>query len=421
MYRQAILDNGVCVLTEEMPNVRSVVIGIWADVGSRDEPKDAAGISHFIEHLLFKGTQKRTARDIAEALDAVGGQLNAFTTKEYTCYYARVMDEFFDLSLDVLADMLLNSRFAPEDIDREKNVIAEEIKMYEDTPDELVHDVFASAIWQEHVLGRPIIGEASIIESLDQSRILSFYQAHYLPANLIVAIAGNIRHQEVVEKVRAVLGSVQGAKITRQGNMPVPKSKMVCRQKDTEQVHLCIGAPGFAPDDENIYAVQLLNTVLGGGVSSRLFQEIRENRGLVYSIYSYHTSYHDTGLFCVYAGLSKNNVLQVSELVFQEIKAICDNGITETELQRSKNQVKGNLYLSLENVTTHMSRLAKSKLYLERLVTPEEVVDRISKVTRDEVRDLARAVLQPELLAIAAVGPWDDCEIIQEKAFEILT
>ncbi|HAG11694.1 MAG TPA: peptidase M16 [Desulfotomaculum sp.] len=421
MYRQAILDNGVYVLTEDMPNVRSVVVGIWADVGSRDEPPDAAGISHFIEHLMFKGTQQRTARDIAEALDAVGGQLNAFTTKEYTCYYARVMDEYFDLSLDVLVDMVLGSRFLTEDIDRERNVIAEEIKMYEDTPDELVHDVFTSAIWQEHALGRPIIGEVSIIESLDRSRILSYYQTYYSPANLIVAVAGNIRHQEVVEKVGAVLGSVSGAKLTRQGNMPVSNSKMICRKKDTEQVHLCIGVPGLPMDNENIYAVQLLNTILGGGISSRLFQEVRENRGLVYSIYSYHTSYHDAGLFCIYAGLSKNNVLPVSELVFKEIKAIRENGITEAELQRSKDQVKGNLFLSLENVTTHMSRLAKSKLYLERFVTPEEVADRISKVTRDEVRDVARAILMPESLAIAAVGPWDDCKILQEKAYEILT
>jgi len=420
LYRQELLDNGVCVLTEDMPNVRSVVIGIWADVGSRDEPPDAAGISHFIEHLMFKGTQKRTARDIAEALDAVGGQLNAFTTKEYTCYYARVMDEHFDLSLDVLVDMVLFSRFAPEDIDREKNVIVEEIKMYEDTPDELVHDVFASAVWREHALGRPIIGEASIIESLDRSRILSFYQAYYSPANLIVAVAGNIKHQDVVEKVQAALGSVSGVKAIRGENRPVPHSNMVCRKKDTEQVHLCIGVPGLTLDNKNIYAMQLLNTALGGGTSSRLFQEIRENRGLVYSIYSYHASYHDTGLFCVYAGLSKNNVLPGSELVFKEIKAIRETGITEAELQRSKDQVKGNLFLSLENVTTHMSRLAKSKLYLERFVTPEEVADKISKVTGDEVRDIARAILLPESLVIAAVGPWEDCEILQEKACEIL-
>ncbi|HAU31493.1 MAG TPA: peptidase M16, partial [Desulfotomaculum sp.] len=257
--------------------------------------------------------------------------------------------------------------------------------------------------------------------SLDRERILSFYQAHYSPANLIVAIAGNIRHQEVVEKVRAALGSVSGAKVIRGENIPVPHSKMVCRKKDTEQVHLCIGVPGLPLNNENVYAMQLLNTVLGGGISSRLFQEIRENRGLVYSIYSYHASYHDTGLFCVYAGLSKNNVVSVSELIFQEIKAICENGVTEAELQRSKDQVKGNLYLSLENVTTHMSRLAKSKLYLDRFVTPEEVVERISKVTRNEVKDIARAILLPDLLTIAAVGPWEDCKILQEKACEILT
>ena len=416
MHQEAFLNNGIQVLTEDISHVRSVVLGIWVNVGSRDEPREMAGVSHFVEHLMFKGTRKRTAREIAEALDAVGGQLNAFTTKEYTCYYARVADEHFDLALDILADMVLESRFAAEDINRERNVIAEEIKMYEDTPDELVHDVFATTIWQDHALGQPVIGRAGVIENLTRDQIMSYYQAHYVPANLVVAVAGNINHQKVVEKVESVLGHLKGEAKPRNPVVPAPHERVACRIKDTEQVHLCMGVPGLPLDHEHVYVLQLINTALGGGLSSRLFQEIRENRGLVYSIYSYHSSYHDAGLFCVYAGLSKNNVAQVMELVFKEIRDIQENGIAEEELRRAKDQVKGNLFLSLENVTTRMSRLAKSQLYLGRIVTPEEVVEKVGRVTREQTRDVARAMLLPRTFAIASVGPWDDCRVLEAAA-----
>lgn len=416
MYQTVTLENGVTILTEDVPHVRSVVVGVWVGVGSRDEHPVLAGISHFIEHMVFKGTERRTARNIAEALDAVGGQLNAFTTKEYTCYYARVLDEHFDLAVDILQDMLFHSRFTPGDIDRERNVIIEEIKMYEDAPDELVHDVFATTIWQGHALGRPIIGTVEVIQNLSRQDILDYYQQHYKPNNLVVAVAGNIDHSRVVDKLRPIFGQLKGDRVPRQLVHPVPRREITCRAKDTEQVHLCIGAPGLPLEHEHIYVFQLVNTILGGGLSSRLFQEIREQRGLVYSVYSYHSSYHDAGLFCVYAGLSKQNVALVMDLIFQEIRDIQQNGVTPEELQRAKEQLIGNLWLSLESVSTRMSRLAKSQLYLGKVVPPEEVAARVNRITGEEVKELAREMLDPCSFAIASVGPWDDCHALEVAA-----
>jgi len=414
MYQKVTLDNGVHILTEDVPHVRSVAVGYWFDVGSRDENPEINGISHFIEHLMFKGTEKRTAKDIAEALDAVGGQLNAFTTKEYTCYYARVLDEHFDLAVDLLSDMLFSSKFAAHDIERERNVIIEEIKMYEDAPDELVHDIFAGSLWQGHALGRPIIGTSEVIARLSRDDIVNFYNTHYKPGKIVVAVAGNIRHEEVVKKLRPIFESREGSVQSRKMTSPAPSCEVTCRNKDTEQVHLCVGTPGLSLDHEKIYVFQVINTVLGGGLSSRLFQEIREKRGLVYSVYSYHTSYHDTGLFCIYAGLSRHNVDEVLELIFKQVEDIQKNGVKEEELQRAKDQLKGNLYLSLENVSTRMSRLGKSQLYLGKVVPPEEIVARVNMVTADEVKELAGKMLKPEYFSLAAIGPWQGCSCLEK-------
>lgn len=420
MIQKVTLENGVHILTEDLTHVRSVVLGIWVGVGSRDETPDVAGLSHFIEHLMFKGTENRTAKQIAEALDAVGGQLNAFTTKEYTCYYARVLDEHFDLAVDVLTDMLFGSRFEPNDIDRERNVILEEIKMYEDAPDELVHDIFATTIWQGHPLGRPIIGTADVIEGVSRDTILTYYKRHYTPAKMVVAVAGSINHEQVVEKLRAVFDKIGGENVPRVFTPPQPRTEVTCRNKDTEQVHLCIGAPGLPLDHERIYVFQLLNTILGGGLSSRLFQEIREQRGLVYSVYSYHSSYHDGGLFCVYAGLSKHNVEPAMELILKELKDIRTDGVKEDELRRAKDQLKGNLLLSMESVNTRMSRLAKSQMYLGKVVPPEDVVERVNRVTHNDIIELARQMLSTDKFSMATVGPWDDCNIFKKVAGRVL-
>ncbi len=414
MYRKVTLDNNVHILTEDVPHVRSVAVGFWVDVGSRDENVEVNGVSHFIEHLMFKGTNHRTAKEIAETLDAVGGQLNAFTTKEYTCYYARVLDEHIDLAVDLLSDMIFESKFEPQDVDRERNVILEEIKMYEDAPDELVHDIFASSMWDGHALGRPIIGTAEVIENISRDKIIDFYNTYYNPGKMVVAVAGNIKHEDVVEKFNKVFNQKKGSGPLRKMTSPSPRQDIVCRGKETEQVHLCVGTPGLSLDDENIYVFQIINTILGGGLSSRLFQEIREQRGLVYSVYSYHSSYHDTGLFCIYAGLSKQNVDEVLDLIFKQVKDIHVNGVKTKELQRAKDQLKGNLYLSLENVSTRMSRLGKSQLYLGKVIPPEEIVKRINKVEAHEVQELARDLLRPEHFSLATVGPWEDCGNFQK-------
>ncbi|MDD3653084.1 MAG: pitrilysin family protein [Desulfotomaculaceae bacterium] len=409
MFQKVTLSNDLHILTEKVPHVRSVALGFWVDVGSRDEVPENNGVSHFIEHLLFKGTQKRSAKQIAETLDAVGGQLNAFTTKEYTCFYARVLDEHFDLAFDLLNDMLFGSNFATNDIDRERNVIIEEIKMYEDAPDELVHDVFAGSMWQGHALGRPIIGTAEVIAQIPREKIIEFYQTHYNPGNLVVTVAGNIEHEAVICKLRPVLEARKGSRPVRSMLAPLPKRDIVCRSKDTEQVHLCLGTPGLSLDNKKSYTFQIINTVLGGGLSSRLFQEIREQRGLVYSVYSYHSSYHDTGLFCIYAGLSKQNVDEALSLIFKQINDIRKNSITPEELQRAKDQLKGNLLLSLESVSTRMSRLGKSQLYLGKIVQPEEVVEKLNKVTIEDVRELSLEMLDPVNFSLATIGPWEDC------------
>ena len=413
MFHKTTLKNNTHILVEKVPHVRSVAVGFWVDVGSRHENEENNGVSHFIEHLLFKGTEKRTAKQIAEALDAVGGQLNAFTTKEYTCYYARVLDEHLDLAIDLLSDMLFNSKFAPEEIDRERNVIIEEIKMYEDSPDELVHDVFAGSMWKGHALGRPIIGTAEVLENITRDKILEFYQTNYKPGNLVLTVAGNIDQEQATDKLRQIVENRGGQIPERPAIVPAPVRDVVCRNKDTEQVHLCVGTQGVNLENENHYTFQLLNTILGGGISSRLFQEIREQRGLVYSVYSYLSSYHDTGLFCIYAGLSKQNVDEALDLIFKQVEDIRVNSVTAGELQRAKDQIKGNLLLSLESVSTRMSRLGKSQLYLGRVLSPDEVVEKLNKVSLADIQGLAASMLTPDKFSMATIGQWSDSGQLQ--------
>ncbi|ABO50466.1 peptidase M16 domain protein [Desulforamulus reducens MI-1] len=408
-YQKEVLPNGVRILTQQVSHVRSVAMGIWVDVGSRDESDETAGISHYIEHMMFKGTKHRTPKQIAEELDAVGGQLNAFTTKEYTCYYAKVLDEHFNLAVDVLTDMLFHSNISELDVEREKNVILEEIKMYEDAPDELVHDMFAKTIWAGHPLGRPIIGTTETVSSFSYQDLRLFMKENYAPNRIVVSVSGNITHQQVINKLAPLFGNMSGNQVRRQLEKPTHSIEVNCRSKETEQVHMVIGAPGLRLDDDSLYIAQVINTVLGGGLSSRLFQEIREQRGLVYSVYSYHSSYHDTGIFGVYAGLSKQNVNNAMELIFKEIKDIKQNGISQKELQRAKDQLKGNLLLSLESVNTHMSRLGKSELYLGKVYSPEEIVEKLNRVTLEDTVRVAEELFQPDKFSMAAIGPWQDC------------
>jgi len=404
VVRKTILENGVRIVSEKVPGVRSVAVGVWVCAGSRYEADEDAGVSHLIEHLLFKGTEKRTAREITEAIESVGGQLNAFTSKEYTCYYARVLDEHLPLAIDVLSDMLFSSLFAPEDIEKEKQVIEEEIRMYEDTPDEIIHDLFTQTIWDGHPLGRPVIGTLESVHNLTREKILDYYGKYYSPPRIVLAVAGNVDHEKVVDLLGPIFSKVPQKADKDQVTPPKPQPGFRVFYKDLEQVQVCIGVPGPDQYDERIYALQILNNVLGGDAGSRLFQKIREERGLVYSVYSYYSVFQDAGLITVYAGTSPSKLQEVLELIQKELKSIAREGISQDELDKTKEQIKGSLLLALENVNTRMQRLGKYEIMYQRYLTPEEIIDKILKVTRDDVLDLARSCFDQSKLAITVLG-----------------
>ncbi|MDH7576704.1 MAG: pitrilysin family protein [Bacillota bacterium] len=408
MYNKTVLSNGVRIVSEEMPGVRSVAFGIWIGTGSHYEDDTEAGISHLIEHLLFKGTEKRTAKEIAEAIESVGGHLNAFTSKEYTCYYARVLDEHLPIAIDVLADMFFSSLFTPEDIEREKKVVQEEIRMYEDSPDEIIHDLFTQTIWDGHPLGRPVIGTRDSVAALSREKITSFYQKHYRPANLVLALAGNIKHEKALSLLEPLFAEATSKKAPEYHTTP-PQPRAIFKHfyKPLEQVQLCLGVPGLSQKDEQIYALQILNNILGGGASSRLFQKIREERALVYSIYSYYTAYRDTGLFAIYAATNPDNFHDVLQLSWQEVRKIAKEGISPEELNRSKEQIKGSILLASENVTHRMHRLGKSELIYNRLIPTEEVLEKVALASCEELQRLALELLDSSRFTGTVLGNLD--------------
>lgn len=405
MYHKTVLPNGVRIVTEEIEHVRSIAVGLWVGAGSRDEGKGYEGISHFIEHMFFKGTANRTARQLAESMEAVGGQLNAFTTKEYTCYYAKVLDVDLDLAIGVLSDMFFQSLFNEMEIEKEKNVVIEEIKMYEDSPDELIHDIFAEYVWNDHPLGRPILGTVDSIRSLNREKILHYMEHHYAPDNLVIAVAGKINNEEVVQKLTPIFKDFKRG--CRRVLEETPAGQAIERYviKDTEQMNLVIGVPGLGQNDEDIYPMHTINNILGGGLSSRLFQEIREQRGLAYSIYSYHSTYVDAGLFAIYAGTRPNNTREVIECILSEIGKLKIAGITAQELERTKAQIKGSLYLGLESVSSRMSRLGKTELSYDKVLTPEDVVRKLEKVTLEDVHRVVNRLWQEDKICLTMLGP----------------
>lgn len=408
MWEKYIFSNGVKVLTEEMPYVHSAVIGIWVKTGSRYENLNNHGVSHFIEHLLFKGTANRTAKQIVEELEAVGGSLNAFTTKEYTCFYAKILAEHLHKAMELLCDMFFNSLFLQEDIEKEKNVILEEVKMYEDSPDEIIHDLFAQTIWKNHSLGRTILGTADSIKALTRTDIMSYYTQHYCPGNTVIAVAGKIKHDDIVDKLSKYFSEWDNRPCPVGLEQPQTESSVIIAKKDTEQVQICLGVPGLPQEHAQSYALLVLNNVLGGGLSSRLFQEIREDRGLAYSIYSYHTTYLDTGLLAVYAGTSPNRFDEVVKLIATELVKLKIKGITREELLRAKEQIKGNLLLGMESASNRMSRLGRTEICYGRVITAEEVVKRISEVEFATVNQLCRELFQKEKFTLTAIGPVDE-------------
>ncbi|MBA3781320.1 MAG: insulinase family protein [Nocardioides sp.] len=409
--RRTLLPGGLRVITEHMTGVRSASIGVWVGVGSRDETPALHGASHFLEHLLFKGTRERTALDISVALDEVGGEFNAFTAKEYTCFHARVLDEDLPLTVDVLGDMITNSLLSTQDVDAEREVILDEIAMHDDDPDDVVHNLFAQQAWGDSPLGRPIAGSVESIASLTRDQIARFHRKHYRPANMVVAVAGNLDHASVVRQVRKAF-SRQG--FLDRDETPVPPRRglrarrvhpgTASTTKPFEQVNLVLGVGGLTRRDDRRFALGVLNTALGGGTSSRLFQEVRERRGLAYSIYSFASHHADAGVVGVSVGCLPGKVDDVLAVVRDELAKVAAEGITAQELERGQGQLRGGLVLGLEDSGSRMSRLGKAELIHDELLTLDEVLARVEGVTLDEVRELAAELFtQPEILAV--VGP----------------
>jgi predicted Zn-dependent peptidase len=405
--------SGLRVVTERMPGVRSVSIGFWVLAGSRDERDPISGHCHFLEHLLFKGTRERSALDIAQAFDAVGGDLNAFTAKEYTCYYARVLDRDLEMAVDHLADMLQHSVIRSADLDAERQVILEEINMHEDSPEEVVHDLFTETLWPDHPLGRPILGTAATIRAATRPSVQRFYRRHYVPGRLVVAAAGNVRHEDVIRMLRErvdvgrPLGDADPSvwSMRAPARSPTASGQHLVKRRKTEQAHICIGTTGLARTDPDRFAFMVANTALGGGMSSRLFQEIRERRGLAYSVYSYHAQYTEAGLFTAYAGTTPSRAKEVIGLLRRELDDVRDGGLAAEEFDRAKGHVKGSTVLSLEDSGGRMSRLGKSEIAHGEILTVGEALRRIDGVTLDDARRVAARVLsQPTTLTV--LGPF---------------
>ena len=417
--RKTVHPSGLRIVTEEIANVRSAAFGIWVNVGSRDESPSVAGASHFLEHLLFKGTKTRTALDISSSIEAVGGEMNAFTSKEYTCFYARVIDSDLPLAIDVISDLITSSLGRPEDVDAERKVVLEEISMREDDPSDLVHDLFAETFFGDTPVGRPILGTVESIKSMSRNSIFNYYKKRYLPQDIVIAVAGNIKHDKVIDAaLKAIskdgfLGDKKsdanmrsGTKVKRRGE----KIGLIYRK--TEQAHLFLGVDGVARNDQRRFAMSVLSAALGGGMSSRLFQEIREKRGLAYSVYSYAQQYAGTGALGFYAGCTPKKATEVISLIREVLNDVAVNGLTHEELLRAQGAVKGTLVLSQEDTGSRMSRIGKSELVQGEIQSFDEILGEISKVSSSDIRELAGEFLTKSP-TLAIVGPFN-----KESVFE---
>lgn len=404
MIEKHTCSNGLRVVLENIPSVRSVTIGIWVLTGSRNESIDNNGISHFLEHMLFKGTETRSAKDIAEAFDSIGGQVNAFTSKEYTCFYAKVLDTHKEYALEILADMFFNSTFDESEMEREKKVVLEEIKMYEDTPDDIIHDLLARASYGNHSLGYPILGTEKQLNSFRKDTLENYVNQYYIPENVVVSVAGNV-DTSFINKVENYFGAFQRNGKSDPMKKPMFINGTIEKNKDTEQAHLCIGYDGLPIGDDDMYSMIIINNVLGGSMSSRLFQEIREQRGLAYSVFSYHSSFKDNGLLTIYAGTGKEQLSMLKETINETIDKFIRTGLSDKELANSKEQLKGSLMLSLESTSSRMSRNGKNELLLTYHRSMDEMIQEIDAVNHDSIRrvmenvfdkDPATAVITPK-------------------------
>lgn len=406
MYIKHKLDNGVRIVAEEIKYVNSVSIGIWVKVGSRNEDESNNGMSHFIEHMLFKGTKNRTAKEIAGSIDKIGGQLNAFTSKECTCFYAKVLDTHFDIALDILSDMFFNSSFSENEIEKEKGVVLEEIGMYEDSPEDLVHDIFTQSVWSKNSLGMPILGKDETLKAFKRQDIIDYIDRNYTPENIVISVVGNFEKEYVLSEIEKVFSKHKTSKKDRVITpepvfTPIYKHK----EKNTEQAHLCLGFKGFELSNKYTYPLLVLNNIFGGAMSSRLFQKIREEQGLAYSVFSYPSSYTDCGLLSVYAGMKPNQLDYVIELIIEEINKIKANGISEDELYDSKEQIKGSYILGLESTSGRMNSIGKSELLLDKIYSPKEITELIDAVTMDDINHVIKLVFNTEEMGAAIIGP----------------
>ena len=426
MVRSTVLDNGIRVVTEHVSGFNSCSIGFWFEAGSRFESEEQAGLSHFIEHLLFKGTRKRTAFDIAAAMDGVGGQLNAFTEKERACYYARVMYQHLPLAVDVLSDMIKNSLFEATELEREKAVILEELKMVEDSPDDLCMHLFARSLWGPHSLGRPIIGYRQQIADFNREQVVDYYRRRYLAENTTVVAAGRVDHDEFVGLVRKHTQDFPRGRLERRMSQARPASRTTVFARESEQTYLAYGGAGLAADDPRRYAALMLDSILGGTMSSRLFQEVREKRGLAYAVGTFQNGYLDTGVLGVYAGTSAEKAEEVLAVVRGVLEEVRAGGITEAELQRARELIKGNMGLALESTSGRMLRLARCIYYQDRQIPVEEVWQILDRISCDEIHELARELLDPSGFALTAVGPLQELDrhaarALTPEAFQPLT
>ncbi len=404
MVERSQLSNGIRVVSERLDGAPSVTIGIWVENGSRYERRDQAGISHFLEHLFFKGTKKRSAAEIAECVDSVGGTLNAFTGKECTCYYARVLAEHFGLAADLLSDIFLHSTLQTEEIDRERGVILQEIAQGEDTPDELIHDIFNLSYWRDHPLSYPICGNADTVSGFGRSDFVDFIDARYRPDRIVIACAGNIRHADVQAWVEREFAHLEGSASAVDCAPPVVQPGLSAVDKSLEQVHLCLGGPGVNHGSEQRFAAYVLSTALGGGMSSRLFQEVREKRGRAYSIFSFLSSYRDAGYLGIYAGTTNEWVEEVIDVIRDELRQVVADGLSDRELERSKSQLKGGMLLGLETSDSRMTRLAKSEIYFGKHFTIDEIAASIDAVSNDEVTAFTAGLANADAMGLALLG-----------------
>jgi len=405
MFKKYKLENGLRVVYEKIPYVRSVSVGIWAGTGSRYETVENNGISHFIEHMMFKGTTKRNAKEIAESIDNIGGQINAFTGKECTCYYTKTLDENIDIAMDVLADMFFNSKFDERDIDLERRVILEEIKMYEDSPEELVHDMLSETVWDKDTLGYPILGTEKSLNRIDRTGMRDYVKRNYTPSNCVISVSGNFNEDALRDLIEKYFGYWNS---DFDGRREFDRAEFVnnvsIREKDTEQVHICMGFNGIEQGNENLYTLLAVNNIFGGGMSSRLFQKIREEKGLVYSIYSYPSAYKNAGLFTIYAGMNPENLEQVVDMILEEINELKRNYISKEELEKSKNQLKGSHILSLESTSSRMNSIGKSEILLGYVYTPEEILKKIDNIDMDRVVKVVDSIFNADFFGFTAVG-----------------